>query len=44
MIYNLQFIDYATKHNQDISYNVGSQYYNSRETRIAYYRYIGDIS
>ena len=27
----------------DLSYNQGSKYYNSKETRIAYYKFKGEI-
>ncbi len=39
MISNTNFKQWAIANNFDISYNVGSKYYNSKNTRIAYFQW-----
>lgn len=43
MIDHKLFREYAQLNNYDLSFNPGSKFYNSRETRIVYYLYVGEL-
>lgn len=44
MIRDEEFLTFAAMHNMDATYNTGSKYFNSKATRIAYFKFKGDYS
>lgn len=43
MFTNTKFLKFCLDNDLDMSYNPGSKYFNSRATRIAYYKFTGEI-
>jgi len=43
MIKDIKFLEYALRNKFDVTYNQGSRYFNSKHTRIEYYKFKGEI-
>lgn len=40
MVHNMSFLAFALKQGLDVGVNTNSNYYNSRATRIAYFKWV----